>query len=137
MPPRREGRVIRILERANDTLVGTLQKSRNFCFVVADDPRFVHNLYVPAPAPPLTARVGDKVVAQLDAWPSRHVNPEGHIIEVLGPTGSPGVDMLSISGNTGCPARFLRRCFARRKPYRRKSTPGNWKGVRICEAVSS
>lgn len=94
--PRREGRVIRILERANETIVGTLQRSRNFYFVVADDPRFVHNLYVPAPVPPISAGIGDKVVAKLDAWPSRHVNPEGHIVEVLGPAGSPGVDMLSI-----------------------------------------
>ena len=105
-PPRREGRVIRILERANDTIVGTLQKSRNFYFVVADDPRFVHNLYVPAPSPPLSADIGDKVVARLDAWPSRHVNPEGHIVEVLGPAGSPGVDMLSIVRKYRLPGEF-------------------------------
>src|SRR5438067_7312872 len=43
---RREGRVIRILERAHDTIVGTLQRSRNFYYVVPDDPRFVHNMYV-------------------------------------------------------------------------------------------
>jgi ribonuclease R len=105
-PPRREGRVIRILERANETIVGTLQRSRNFYFVVADDPRFVHNLYVPAPAPPLSAGVGDKVVAKLDAWPSRHVNPEGHIVEVLGPAGSPGVDVLSIIRKYRLPSEF-------------------------------
>jgi ribonuclease R len=93
---RREGRVIRILTRASETLVGTLQKSKAFFYVVADDPRFVHNLYVPAPAPPLDARIGDKVVAHLEAWPSRHVNPEGKIIEVLGAADAPGVDMLSI-----------------------------------------
>jgi ribonuclease R len=104
--PRREGRVIRILERANETIVGTLQRSRNFYFVVADDPRFVHNLYVPAPAPPVSAGVGDKVVAKLDAWPSRHVNPEGHIVEVLGPAGTPGVDMLSIVRKYRLPSEF-------------------------------
>ena len=43
---RREGRVIRILERAHDTVVGTLQRSRNFYYVVPDDPRFVHDIYV-------------------------------------------------------------------------------------------
>src|SRR5881409_1193877 len=43
---RREGRVIRILERAHDTIVGTLQRSRNFSYVVPDDPRFVHDIYV-------------------------------------------------------------------------------------------
>ena len=104
--PRREGRVIRILERANETIVGTLQRSRNFYVVVADDPRFAHNLYVPAPVPPLAAGIGDKVVAKLDAWPSRHVNPEGHILEVLGPAGSPGVDMLSIIRKYRLPPAF-------------------------------
>ncbi len=93
---RHEGRVIRILTRASDTLVGTLQKSKTFFYVVADDPRFVHNLYVPAPEPPIEAKIGDKVVARLDTWPSRHVNPEGKIIEVLGAADAPGVDMLSI-----------------------------------------
>src|SRR5262245_44589809 len=43
---RREGRVIRILERAHDTIVGTLQRSRNFHYVVPDDPRIVHDVYV-------------------------------------------------------------------------------------------
>src|SRR5258707_536127 len=43
---RREGRVIRILERAHDTIVGTLQRSRNFYYVVPDDPRFVHDVHV-------------------------------------------------------------------------------------------
>jgi ribonuclease R len=46
---RREGRVIRILERARDTIVGTLQDSRNFYYVVPDDPRLVHNVYVQLP----------------------------------------------------------------------------------------
>lgn len=108
-PPRaakQEGRVIRILERANETIVGTLQKSKSFFFVVADDPRFVHNLYVPEPRFPLRARVGDKVVAHLDAWASRHVNPEGHVIEVLGPADKPGVDMLSIIRKYRLPGEF-------------------------------
>ncbi len=103
---RKEGRVIRILHRANETLVGTLQKSKSFYYLVADDPRFVHNLYLQAPVAPLLANVGDKVVAHLDAWPSRHVNPEGHIIEVLGPQGKPGVDMLSIIRKHRLPMEF-------------------------------
>jgi ribonuclease R len=105
-PARIEGRVIRILERASDTIVGTLQKSKAFFYVVADDPRFVHNLYVPEPKSPLKARVGDKVVAKLEAWPSRHVNPEGRVIEVLGAADAPGVDMLSIIKKHHLPESF-------------------------------
>jgi ribonuclease R len=103
---RHEGRVIRIVKRASDTIVGTLQRSKAFYYVVSDDPRFVHNLYVPAPIPPLKARVGDKVVAKLDDWPSRHVNPEGHIIEILGPSDSPKVGILSIIKKHHLPEAF-------------------------------
>jgi ribonuclease R len=102
-----EGRVIRILERAHDTVVGTLQTSRNFSYVVPDDPRLVHNIYVAAASEFKMARrrqpargdgptPGDKVVVRLTSWESRHVNPEGEIIEVLGRADAPGVDLLSV-----------------------------------------
>ena len=96
---RREGRVIRILERAHDTIVGTLQRSQNFYYVVPDDPRFVHDVYVHPDRDQRqqpSANVGDKVVVRLEAWESRHVNPEGEIIEVLGAASAAGVDVLSI-----------------------------------------
>ncbi len=107
---RREGRVIRILKRASETVVGTLQKSKQFFYVVADDPRFIHNVYVHPeqtvlPKPP---DVGDKVVVRLEPWEMRHVNPEGKIIEVLGPAAKAGVDMLSIIRKYHLPEEFPR-----------------------------
>src|SRR5437773_2562763 len=121
---RREGRVIRILERAHDTIVGTLQRSRNFYYVVPDDPRMVHDVYVgqvsnspqdesavadlPLAASKIAPQVGDKVVVRLEAWESRHVNPEGEIIEVLGPASAPGIDMLSIIRKYHLPTEFPR-----------------------------
>ncbi len=103
---RKEGQVIRILERVNQTIVGTLQESKNFYYIVADDPRFPHNLYVKPPTVALKAKVGDKVVARLDTWTSRHVNPEGTLIEVLGKAGTPGVDILSILRRYRLPENF-------------------------------
>ncbi|MGZ5023729.1 MAG: ribonuclease R [Chthoniobacterales bacterium] len=102
---RAEGRVIRILERAHETIVGTLQQSRNFFYVVPDDPRIVHNIYV-QPSARLPARLRDKVVVRLEAWESRHVNPEGEIVEVLGASDAPGVDMLSIIRKFNFPTEF-------------------------------
>src|SRR5207247_1509506 len=113
MKGRREGRVIRILERAHDTIVGTLQRSRNFYYVVPDEPRFVHDVYVRPLAAvqedrrsETAATVGDKVVVRLDDWQSRHVNPEGEIIEVLGPASAPGVDVLSVIRKYHLPTEF-------------------------------
>src|SRR5947207_2153706 len=106
---RSEGRVIRILERARDTIVGTLQHSRNFYYVVPDDPRLVHNVYVQVPPReklPKAPTRGDKVVVRLEDWQSRHVNPEGEIIEVLGAATAPGIDMLSIIRKYDLPTEF-------------------------------
>jgi ribonuclease R len=94
-------------------MVGTLQRSRNFYYVVPDDPRFVHDIYV-RPVEAVSDRrdrvpaVGDKVVVRLDPWESRHVNPEGEIIEVLGPASAPGVDVLSIIRRHHLPTDFPR-----------------------------
>jgi len=103
-----EGRVIKILERKTGTMVGTLQKTKKFFYVIPDDPRLGHDIYVhpgevKLPRPP---SVGDKVVVKLDEWESRHVNPEGEIIEVLGPASAPGVDMLSIVRKYNLPTEF-------------------------------
>ena len=106
---RPEGRVIRILERAHDTIVGTLQETRNFSYVVPDDPRIVHNVYVRPRAlrdAPRAPTPGDKVVVRLEPWESRHVNPEGEIIELLGRASDPGVDMLSIVRKHHLPTEF-------------------------------
>jgi ribonuclease R len=108
---RAEGRIIRILERAHDTIVGTLEQSKNFFYVVPDDPRIVHNVYVqvpPQPPLPKTPNRGDKVVVKLERWESRHVNPEGQIVENLGASSAPGVDMLSIIRKYHLPTEFPR-----------------------------
>lgn len=109
-----QGRVIRILERANKAVVGTLQRTKQFYFVIPDDPRFQHDIYVNPPQPGKAGAgvlkeppaVGDKVVVRLEEWESRHVNPEGEIIEVLGPAHAPGVDMLSIIRKHDLPTSF-------------------------------
>ena len=107
--PRAEGRVIRILARAQEEFVGTLQHTRNFFYVVPDDPRLVHNIYIQPTAVDGRAPHGDdKVVVRLEQWESRHVNPEGKIIEILGPRAAPGVDILSIIRKYHLPTKFPR-----------------------------
>ncbi len=43
---RPSAQVIHILERANDTIVGTLQSSKQFFYVIPDDPGLIHDIYV-------------------------------------------------------------------------------------------
>jgi ribonuclease R len=104
----REGRVIKILAKANQTIVGTLQRSKNFYYVVPDEPALVHDIYVTIQRDrfPQIPEINDKVVVRLEPWEHRHVNPEGEIVEVLGPARKPGVDILSIIRKYDLPVAF-------------------------------
>lgn len=104
---RMEGRVIRVLERRSSTIVGTLQRTEKFWYVVADEPGFVHNLCVVEPASDgILARPGDKVVARLESWPNRHVSPEGRVVEVLGRAGEPSAELQSLIRRYQLPGEF-------------------------------
>ncbi|MGE9294589.1 MAG: RNB domain-containing ribonuclease, partial [Puniceicoccales bacterium] len=91
-PAEQYGRVIRILQRKNATVTGTLKKARLFYFVIPDDPRIIQDILVPPPEEcalmPKPA-VDDKVVVRLHEWKQRHMNPEGEIVDVLGKTHEP------------------------------------------------
>jgi ribonuclease R len=103
------GRVIRILERANETIVGTLQKTHLFHYIIPDEPRIIHDIYT---KPAKGAKLGDKVVVKLAEWTSRHVNPEGAIVEVLGKSDAPGVDILAIIRKYHLPTKFTEQTLA-------------------------
>jgi ribonuclease R len=107
------GKVVRILERKRTQIVGTLAQGRNSLYVIPDDPRMPHDIYVP-PARDVgrPARVGDKVVVELREWESRHTSPEGEIVEVLGAPDAEGVDMLSVLRQYGLPLHFPREVLA-------------------------
>jgi ribonuclease R len=127
---RPEGRVIRILERAHDTIVGTLQQTRNFFYVVPDDPRLVHDVYVQPrrlPSAPRPLQPNDKVVVRLEKWESRHVNPEGEIIELLGRASDPGVDMLSIIRKNNLPLQFAPEVLAEADAIPESVDPGRYR----------
>ncbi|MGN6643932.1 MAG: ribonuclease R family protein, partial [Verrucomicrobiota bacterium] len=101
------GKIIRILERKRTQIVGTLQQTRQFLYVIPDDPRIPHNVYVPPPRDVgRAANMGDKVVVELREWETRHTNPEGEIIEVLGAPDEEGVDMLSVLRQYSLPLHF-------------------------------
>jgi ribonuclease R len=101
------GTVVRILERRRTQMVGTLQRGRRFLYVIPDDPRVPHDIYVPEPRDlGRPARIGDKVVVELREWKSRHTNPEGEIVEVLGAPDAEGVDMLSVLRQYDLPLHF-------------------------------
>ena len=102
---KREGKVIRVLQRANEEVVGTFERSRRFAFVTADDKRLGYDIFIPGDETG-QARDGDKVVVKMTAWPAPRRNPEGKVIAVLGHKDQPGTDILSIVHKYRLPVEF-------------------------------
>jgi ribonuclease R len=93
------GRVLAVLERGHETVIGNLLRGgRNFS-VAPDDPRFVHEILVedpsrsdlkPAPRP------GDKVVVRLGEWKNRRQPITGTLVRSLGRTHEPQAELLGV-----------------------------------------
>ena len=89
---RAEGRIIRILERANSRLVGRYeQEESGFGYVVPFDRRVLADVQVPK-GESRNAQSGEMVVVELTRWPTATRPPLGHVVEVLGGLDEPGVD---------------------------------------------
>jgi ribonuclease R len=100
-----EGEVIKILQRANETLVGTFEQSEYFGFVVPDDRRISGDIFIPK-AEFNGAQPGQKVVVRITQWPDHRRNAEGQIIEIIGYKDQPGVDIVSIMKSYGLKSEF-------------------------------
>lgn len=100
-----EGEVIRILKRTLKTVVGTVERGKQFSFVIPDDKRIVYDLYIPKEKAK-NAKNGQKVVAKIIEWPQERRNPVGEIIEILGYPDEPGIDILTIIKKYDLPLDF-------------------------------
>lgn len=103
--PRREGTVLRIVERGVRSLVGTYEEKGGYGFVVPDNTRFLKDVYVPKECA-LGAVSGHKVVAEITDYGAEDRNPEGRIEQILGHVNDPGVDILSLVYAYGLPMEF-------------------------------
>ncbi|WP_419180324.1 ribonuclease R [Bacillus xiapuensis] len=102
---RREGSIIRIIERGIQQMVGTYVESKSFGFVIPDDKKFASDIFIPKAASK-GAVEGHKVVVKLTTYPEGRKSAEGEVIEILGHKNDPGVDILSIIHKHGLPMAF-------------------------------
>jgi ribonuclease R len=100
---RAEGRIIRILERSNEWIVGRYDRgSEGMGYVVPFDRRVLMDIFVP-PGQEGGASPGEMVVVELTRWPTATRGAIGRVAEVLGDIDAPGVDTEIIIRKYGIP----------------------------------
>ena len=100
-----EGKVVKVLKRGRDTIVGTFEPSRNFGFVVPDDKKFGTDIFISKKSFG-GAKKNEKVVVKITKYPEKGKKAEGKIIEVIGHMDMAGVDMMSLIKEYDLPNEF-------------------------------
>jgi ribonuclease R len=89
---RPEGRIVEVLERGQQRVVGRLNRAHGIMFVIPEDKRIAHEFLIP-PNEAHGAKAGQVVTAEIVAQPSRHAQPVARIVEVLGDYEDPGMEV--------------------------------------------
>jgi ribonuclease R len=87
-----EGRIIRILERSQESLVGRYEvDDAGLGYVVPFDRRVLTDVHVPT-GQSSSAEPGEMVLVEITRWPTATRGPVGKVVEVMGHVDEPGVD---------------------------------------------
>ena len=102
---RKEGAVVKVLERGMKQIVCTYEQSKNFGFAVPDNPRFAQDIFIPLEKSKGAVK-GHKVVVEITKYAKPGKSPEGKVVEILGHVNDPGTDILSIVRAYDLPVEF-------------------------------
>lgn len=97
-----EGEVIEVLERANDTFVGTLEVGSSYAFLVTENRTLANDIFIPKEKLK-GGKTGDKAIVKVIEWPDKAKNPIGQVIDILGKAGDNTTEMHAILAEFGLP----------------------------------
>lgn len=100
-----EGEVVEIISRAKTEFIGVAKVSERFAFVIPDDRKMLHDIFVPL-SDLNGAKNGQKVQVGITDWPEGAKNPIGKILHVLGTQGENDTEMNAILAQYGFPLSF-------------------------------
>ncbi len=104
---KREGRIIRVLQRANKTLVGTIHREKMHCELIPAEERIIERVIIPEGCDK-DAADGVMVDVEITTWPTKRSSAIGRVIDVLGDPDDPDVEAEMILKKYGLSARFSR-----------------------------
>jgi ribonuclease R len=105
------GEIVEVLERVNRRIVGRLHSERGVTFLVPEDRRIAQDVLVP-PAGAGRAKPGQVVTVELEVQPSKHAQPIGRVVEVLGNYADPGMEIEIALRKFDLPHEFSKRAEA-------------------------
>jgi ribonuclease R len=129
---RPEGKIVEVTEHANRFVVGRVIEEHGVRFVVAENKRISQDILL---APPekgakkaLKAQSGQVVMIELIEQPSKHSQPIGRLVEVLGNYADPGMEIEIALRKHELPYEFSTAALAEAKKLPDAVRKSDWKG---------
>ena len=129
---RPEGKIVEVTERVNRFVVGRVVEEHGVRFVVAENKRISQDILL---APPekgakkaLKAQSGQVVMIELIEQPTKHWQPIGRLIEVLGNYADPGMEIEIALRKHELPYEFSTAALAETKKLPDAVRKSDWKG---------
>ncbi len=89
---RPEGKIVEVLQRARTRVVGRVHREHGVMYLVPEDKRISHDFLIP-PDAHAGAKPGQVVTVEILTQPSKHAQPVGRVVEVLGNYADPGLEI--------------------------------------------
>jgi len=108
---RPEGRVVEIIERPKQPIIGRLLQESGIWIVVPEDKRYGQDVLIPKNATG-SAKPGQVVVVELTEIPALYGQPVGRVKEILGEVDDPGMEIEIAVRKYSVPHEFSDACIA-------------------------
>ncbi len=100
-----EAEVIEIIQRSQNTFVGTLEVGKTFAFLIVDSKVLANDVFIPREKLK-GGKSGQKALVRILEWPERSKNPIGEVVDILGDAGDNNTEMHAILAEFGLPYKY-------------------------------
>lgn len=100
-----EAEVIEIIEKKDQTFIGTLKVERHYASLLTDSKYLASDIIIPR-AKLKGGVTGDKAIVRIMQWPDDSKNPIGEVVDILGKAGENNAEIHAILAEFGLPYRY-------------------------------
>lgn len=100
-----EAEVVEIIEKKDQTFIGTLKVDRHFAYLLTDSKFLASDIFIPK-AKLKGGKTGDKAIVRITEWKEDSKNPTGEVVDILGKAGENNTEIHAILAEFGLPYKY-------------------------------
>ncbi|MDP3776370.1 ribonuclease R [Methylotenera sp.] len=131
---RPEGKIVEVLERRTQRLVGRVIRTAGVTIVAAEDKRINLDILIPYHLD-MQAKPGQVVMVELTEQPSSHAQPMGKVVEILGNYADSGMEIEIALRKHNLPHQFTAEAVKLAESYPKLVQPEDYKGRIDCREM--